>query len=477
MRVDVLIIGGGMIGCAIARQLARNNLRIALAEAKEDVAMGASRANSGIVHAGYDALPGTHMARMNVAGNALYDQWCRELQVPLSRVGSLVIAMHEGEEEALSHLYKQGIENGVPDLFLISGDEARGLEPQLSPDVTKALWAKTGAITCPYQFAVACYENAVRNGVQFFLNTAVSAIEQKENSFTVHCGALCFEADYVVNAAGLFADDIARMVGDESFSLHPRKGEYMLLDRSASNISRVIFQTPTQMGKGVLVAPTVDGNVFAGPTATDQENREDTDTTAENMSLIRRLALQSVPALNLRAVITSFAGLRAHSDTGDFVLKPCETAPHMIHAAGICSPGLTSAPAIACYMVDLLAKAGLPMSNRDDFDPIRAAIPRFAEMTRDERVEAIQKNPLYGRVICRCETVTEAEIVEAVRRGATSLDAVKRRTRAGMGRCQGGFCAPRVMEIIHREAGIPMTEITKFGGNSKLLVGVLKEVL
>lgn len=477
MQVDVLIIGGGVIGCAIARQLSRKNIRIALVEAKEDVSMGASRANSGIVHAGYDAVPGTLMAQMNVLGNALYDQWCQELQIPLSRIGSLVIALHSEDEAVLSHLYVQGIQNEVPGLSLIGGNAARTLEPLLSGEVTKALYAKTGAITCPYQFAIACYENALRNGVQTYLGTAVTAIEVNKNSFHVRCGDRCFDTTYIINAAGLFADDIAHMVGDESFSIHPRKGEYMLLDHAASHMTHTIFQTPSAMGKGVLVSPTVDGNVFAGPTATDQESRDDTETTAEGIAQLHRLALASVPTLDIRALITSFAGLRAHSNNQDFIIRPSEIVPHMIHVAGICSPGLSSAPAIADYVVALLADIGLQAEDKKDFSPIRHAIPRFAEMTREERVLAIQKNPRYGRVICRCETITEAEIVEAIRRGANSLDAVKRRTRSGMGRCQGGFCSPRVMEIIHRETHLPMTEITKFGGDSTLLVGELKEVL
>ncbi len=476
MQVDVLVIGGGVIGCAIARQLTRKQLRVALVEACEDVAMGSSRANSSIVHAGYDAKPGSMMAKMNVLGNALYDRWSKELEVPLHRIGSLVIAFGEEDERELRHLYEQGLENGVPGMEIVSGDRARELEPSLSKGVTAALYAKTGAITCPYQFTIASFENAVKNGLAAFMNAPVTSIEPAGEGFCVKAGTHTFEAGAVVNAAGLYADEIARMVGDDSFTIQPRKGEYMLLDHSATIVSRVIFQTPSPMGKGVLVSPTVDGNAFAGPTAKDIESREDTETSDEGLSQIRRLSLKSVPTLNLRAVITSFAGLRAQASTGDFVLRPSEKAPRMIHAAGICSPGLTSAPAIADYIVKLLEEAGVDAPEKADFDPHRPAIRLFTEMTNDERAEAIRKNPLYGRVICRCETITEAEIVEAIRRGARSLDGVKRRTRAGMGRCQGGFCSPRVMDILSRETGVPMTELTKFGGKSKLLVGKLKEV-
>lgn len=476
MQVEVLIIGGGVIGCAIARQLTRRDISVALVEAREDVSMGASRANSAIVHAGYDARPGSMMARMNVTGNAMFDAWCEELEVPLKRIGSLVIAFNEADERELALLYAQGLTNGVPGLEIISGERARELEPNLSQEVTAALWAQTGAITCPYQLTVGCYENAVHNGLKAYMNAPVTAIEQTDDGFIVHAGEHVFKAKAVINAAGIYADVIARMVGDESFTIQPRKGEYMLLDHADNCMSRVVFQTPSPMGKGVLVSPTVDDNVFAGPTAENVADPEDTETTEAGMQVLRTLAIKSVPRLNLRGVITSFAGVRAQPVPNDFIIAPSGVAPRMIHAAGICSPGLTSAPAIADYVVTLLAEAGLDMPEKQGFDPHRPAIWRFAEMTREERAQAVAENPLYGRVICRCETITEAEIVEAIHRGARSLDAVKRRTRAGMGRCQGGFCSPRVMEIISREAGIPMADVTKFGGDSRLILGALKEV-
>ncbi len=477
MRVDVLIIGGGVIGCAVARRLSRQAVTFALCEAGEDVSVGASRANSAIVHAGYDAKPGSLMAKLNVSGNAMYDRWCEELEVPFKRTGSLVVAFGGADERELWRLYEQGIENGVPGMSILGGDEARALEPALNPDVTAALYAKTGGITCPYQLTVACFENALQNGLRPLMNAPVRAIARTDGGFSVDCGGETVEARFVVNAAGLFADDIARMVGDDSFTIRPRKGEYMLLDHSAAIVSKVIFQTPSALGKGVLVSPTVDDNVFAGPTAREQDDRYDTETTPEGLAELKRLSLKSVPGLDLRAVITSFAGLRAQPTPNDFVIRQSAAAPRLIHAAGLCSPGLTSAPAIAEMVASRLADAGLSTAVKPGYVPRRPAIRRFAEMTNPERVAAIAENPLYGRVICRCETVTEAEIVEAIRRGARSLDAVKRRTRAGMGRCQAGFCSPRVMDILRRETGMAMTELTKFGGGSKLLVGRLKEVL
>lgn len=468
---DVAIIGAGVTGSAIARHLSRFDLKLILIDAEADVAMGASRANSAIVHAGYDCAPGTMMARMNVRGNALYDSWCAELDVPLKRIGSLVIGFGPEDEVELKKLYERGLTNGVPGMRLISGDEARAMEPSLSKDVTLALHAATGAITCPYEMTIACAENARENGCEWLLNAPVSAIVPGEGGLTITAGGRDIEARYVVNAAGLYADAVARMVGDDSFAITPRKGEYLLLDRTAQPLHTVIFQTPSALGKGVLVSPTVDGNCFAGPTAVDQTDKTDTSVRQEGIDELMRQARRSTPDIDFRKVITAFAGLRAQPKVHDFILRASEACPRMLLAAGICSPGLTSAPAIAEYMAQLLLDAGLTLNEKPDFNPIRRHIPAFRHMTDEQRAGIIAENPLYGRIICRCETITEGEIVEAIRRGATTVDGVKRRTRAGMGRCQGGFCGPRVMDILARELNLPMEEITKFGRESHMIVG------
>ncbi len=475
MDYDVAVIGAGVVGCAIARELSRYRLDVALIDAAEDVAMGASHANSAIVHAGYDCVPGTLMARLNVHGNELYDRWCQELNVPLKRIGTLVIAFGEADEAELKNLLELGEKNGVPGLKIISGDEARAMEPMLSQDVTAALYAPTGAITCPYEMTIACAENARHNGVKWMMNSPVTSIERRGDALHVTAGVYHLRAKYVVNAAGVHADEVARLIGDESFTIKPRKGEYMLLDRTAASLQKVIFQTPSKMGKGVLVSPTVDGNSFAGPTAVDIADKEDTSVTSASIDELSRLALKSTPSLNLRGVITSFAGVRAQPSTGDFIIRPSEIDPRMIFASGICSPGLSSAPAIAEEIASILKEEGLPLNRKPFFDAERQPIRAFRHMTDEEKKAAINESPLYGRVICRCETITEAEIVEAIRRGARSLDGVKRRTRAGMGRCQGGFCGPRVMEILSRELDIPMEALTKFGGGSNLLVGKTRE--
>lgn len=470
-RYDVAIIGAGITGSAIARYLSRFDLKLILIDSEADVAMGSSRANSAIVHAGFDCAPGTLMAEMNVKGNALYDSWCAELDVPLKRIGSVVIGFDGKDEAELQKLYDKGIANGVPGVKLISGDEVRAIEPSISGDVTKALWAPTGAITCPYELTIACAENARENGCEWLLNAPVTVIAHNADGVTITAGERTIDAKYVVNAAGLYADEIAHLVGDDSFDITPRKGEYLLLDRGTMPLNTVIFQTPSKLGKGVLVSPTVDGNAFAGPSAVDQTDKTDTSVTQEGIDSLMTQARRSAPGMNFRNVITAFAGLRAQPKVHDFILRASDSCPKMIHAAGICSPGLTSAPAIAEYIADLLKEAGLELNEKASYNPTRKHIRLFRHMTDDERIAAIAENPLYGRIICRCETITEAEIVEAIRRGATTVDGVKRRTRAGMGRCQGGFCGPRVMDILARELNVPMEEITKFGRDSHMIVG------
>ncbi len=475
---DIAIIGAGVTGCAVARELSRTRLKVALVEAAEDVAMGASRANSAIVHAGYDCKPGSLMAKMNALGNAMLGPMCEELDVPLGRCGSLVLAFEDSHMKHIRELYDFGIKNGVPDLHVIDGKRALQIEPKLNPGVVGALYAKTGGITCPYELTMALMENARDNGCDVFLRWPVENMTDVDGGLELRAAdGRTLTARVAINAAGVHADDIARMAGDESVRITARKGEYMLLDRSASSIVyTVIFQPPTEMGKGILVSPTVHGNLFVGPTAVNVTDKLDTSTTAEGLDELKRLSVRSVPGLPFNKVITSFAGVRAVADTGDFIIRASHVQPKLILAAGICSPGLTSAPAIAKEIRRLVGDAGLDTSERDDFRPTRRVQKAFRSMNEEERAHAIRENALNARIVCRCETVTEAEIADAIKRGATTLDGVKRRTRAGMGRCQGGFCSPRVMEILSRETGIPMDRLTKFGGGSRIVVGRLVEV-
>ena len=455
MDFDLAIVGAGTTGCAIARHLSRFDLKIALVDAAEDVAAGSSRANSAIVHAGFDAKPGSLMARLNVRGNAVFEDWCRELSIPFNRCGSLVSAFTPDDEATLRDLLARGEANGVPDLRIVSGDEARALE-----------------IACPYEFCIACAENARANGAVWKLGAPVAAMRDLGDAVEVAAGAETFRARFVVDAAGVFADDVARLLGDDSFSIRARKGEYLLLDRAAAPLARVLFPCPTKLGKGILVSPTVDGNTFAGPTAVDQESKTDTSVTAEGIATLKKVGLRSVPDLDFRKAITLFAGLRAQPSEGDFVIRRSAACPHLVLAAGICSPGFTSAPAIAETVEGILAESGLALRERADWNPRRERPVPFRRMDEAQRAAAIAANPLHGRIVCRCETVTEAEIVDAIRRGATTLDAVKRRTRAGMGRCQGGFCSPRVLEILSEELGISPLEVTQCGGSSRVLAGL-----
>lgn len=469
-RYDVAVIGAGVTGCAIARVLSRYDISVVLVEAKEDVAMGASRANSAIVHAGYDCEPGTLMAKLNVLGNEMFSHWCEELDVELKRVGSYVIALTDEDKGSLDKLMARGAENGVPGLEMLTGDEARALEPALSKSVRWVLHAKTGGITCPYKFTIAAYENARQNGVEALFDARAKAIERVEGGFIVSAGVHTFFVRRIINAAGIYADEVSNLVGDDSFTIHARKGEYMLLDRTASSIQKVIFQTPSALGKGILVSPTVDGNAFLGPTAVDIDDKEDTSVSEAGMEELVKMARLSVPDLNLRAVITSFAGIRAiASGKHDFIIRPSSADPRFIQASGICSPGLTSAPAIAEMVAELVKQSGLSLPKKAAYEPRRVGIRAFRHMTREERKAAIDADSRFGRVVCRCETITEAEISEAIARGARSLDAVKRRVRAGMGRCQGGFCSPRVMELLARAQGVALPGITKFGGASTLV--------
>ena len=479
MDYDVIVLGGGVTGCAAARELARYQLKCCLMDRAEDVCCGTSKANSAIVHAGYDAVPGSRKARFNVEGNAMMGPLSEELDFEFQRNGSMVLCFSKDEEGGLQTLYERGQANGVPDLRILTGDEARELEPNLSDQVTAALLAPSGGIVCPYELTIAAAGNAMDNGVRLYTGFEVVSADFADGVWTlVSAAGDQVQARYVINAAGLFSDRVAALLGDTGYHLFPRRGEYLLLDRDQGQmVSHTIFQCPSAMGKGILVTPTVDGNLLLGPTSENREDREDTATTAEGLATVARLAAKSVPSVNLRAVITSFTGLRSCSPGHDFVIESSKNRPQLVEITGIESPGLSSAPAIAEYAVGLLKEMGLPLHEKADFNPIRRPIPRFREMDIQQRRALIQEDARFGQIICRCETVTEGEIVRALHQNppAHDLDGVKRRTRTGMGRCNGGFCTPQAVEIIARELGIPVEQVTKCGGDSRLLVGKTKE--
>ncbi len=475
--IDITIIGGGVIGCLIGRELSRYRIKTLLVEKDSDIANGTTKANSAIVHAGFDAKPGTLKGRFNVEGNAMYDQVCEELGVLFKRNGSMVLAFSEDELPELYNLEKRGKQNGVPGLELLSGDEARRREPKLAKEVVEALYAPSGGIVGPWELAIAAAENALDNGMELNLDAEVTAIEKIEGGYRVTAGKRTIETRVVINCAGLYSDRIHNLVAEPAFKIIPRRGEYFVLDRSeGSHVSHTIFQCPTPNGKGVLISPTVHGNLLVGPNAEPVENPEHNETTAAGLKGVREAAAKSSGSVAYNAVITSFAGIRSTPDTGDFIIGEVKGAPGFFDVAGIESPGLTSAPAIAVHVSGLVRTAlGNPPAN-PDFNPVRRPLVHFAHLSSDAKAAWIKKDPRYGRMVCRCESITEGEIVDAIHRnaGATTLDGVKRRLRPGTGRCQGGFCGPRVVEILARELHIPMNEVRKDRPASVLLMGKTK---
>lgn len=470
---DAVIIGGGVTGCAIARELSRYEMRIALIEREEDVCSGTSKANSAIVHAGHDAVPGSVKAKFNVEGNRMMGELAEDLDFEFDRNGSLILCFAEEDRPALQELYDKGVKNGVPDLKIITGDEARAMEPNVSDAVVAALYAPTGGIVCPFGMTIALAENACDNGVEFIFREEVKKVVKTEDGYDLETEGGVVHTAYVINAAGVYADEIHNMVSAKKLHITPRKGDYCLLDKEAGNhVKHTIFQLPGKLGKGILVTPTIHGNLLTGPTAKNIEDKEATATTAEELAEIMEKGSVSVKNVPFRQVITSFSGLRAHEDGDDFIVGEAEDAPGFFDAAGIESPGLTSAPAIGVYLAEKVAeKAGA--AKKAEWNGKRKGFVRPEKLSKEERAALIKERPEYGTIICRCEGVSEGEIVDAINRtlGAVSLDGIKRRVRQGMGRCQAGFCTPRTMEILARERGMEMEDICKNAPGSNMLTG------
>ena len=474
---DVIIIGGGVIGCGIARELARYQANVLLLERGNDVSVGTSKANSGIVHGGFDAKPNTLKAKYNVAGNAMFDELSHELDFPFRRNGSMVLCFDESQIDGLTDLYSRGIANGVKDMYIVKGNaEIKKLEPHVSSEAVGALVVPTGGIVSPYEMTVAYAENASVNGVEFRFLSEVISIVKSGATFTVKCAdGFSEQAKVVINAAGVYADVINNMVCNKKLRIIARKGDYVLMDKTCGYIAdHTLFQLPTKMGKGVLVTPTTHGNILVGPTATDVEDKDDVNTTAEELNDAFAKASITVPELARRNILTQFSVLRAHLESDDFVIGESEVAG-LYNVAGIESPGLSCAPAIAVDVAKTVASK-LALKAKTHFEAKRKGIPQFSKLSNAEREKLIDQNALYGKIVCRCEVVTEGEIVDSIRRpiGAKDLDGVKRRTRAGMGRCQAGFCTPRIMEIIARELGCDMQDVTKRGGESNVVIGKTK---
>lgn len=475
----IIIIGGGVVGCALARQLSRYEADILLLEGGEDVASGASKANSGIVHAGFDAKPGTMKALTNVEGAKMYEELCREVDAPYVRSGAMVLAFSEEQRGVLEKLLRQGEENGVEGQRILEREEILQMEPNVNPDVVCALLEPASGLTSPYELTCALADHAAVNGVRFQMETKAERIQKTEKGFCIITNKGEYEADIVVNCAGVNSATLHNQISDRKLTIIPRKGEYYLLDHQAEPFfQRTMFQCPSEMGKGILVSPTAHGNTLLGPTAEDVEDAADVSTTAAALANVVNAARLTWPALHLRTVITTFAGIRAHCDTNDFVIGAVDGVPGAYEAVGIESPGLSAAPSIAKRLSEQM-KEEQNLPEKETWKPAPKREKPFYAMTLEERTAVVKKNPEYGALVCRCEEVTEAEIRAAIRRpvGATTIDGVKRRTRSGMGRCQGGFCSPRVLEILSEELGLKPTEITKCGGESRVLVSTIQEAM
>ncbi len=481
---DVIIIGTGACGASIARELSKTKLSVLCLEKSNDVGNATTKANSGIVHAGYDPKPGTLMAKYNVLGNQIIQQLAKDLNITYKKNGSLVVAFSDEEMETIKALYDRGIQNGVPELSIIGAEEVRRLEPNISEEIKGALYAKSCGVISPWELSIAQIDNAITNGVEVLLLHEVVSIKDCGEHFEVITNnsgeQKTFTAKTIVNAAGVNSDEVAGFAYKPSFEIVPNKGQYYLLDKSQGQlVERVIFQCPTKLGKGILVSPTAHGNLIVGPDSTDEKSKVDVGTTAQQLKYVRDIAAKTCDKINYRESIRNFAGLRAHSisldgtseEIDEFIIGPAKENSRFINVAGVKSPGLTASPAIALDVVKMLGEVGLDLSKKDDYISTRERV-KFKDLSTDEKNELIKKDSRYGRIICRCETITEGEIVAAIHSPlkATTIDAVKRRSNAGMGRCQGGFCSPRVLEILARELNLDPTQINLDKENSNILV-------
>lgn len=475
--VQVAIVGGGIIGTAVARELSKYKLDVLVIEAEPEVGWGTTKANSGIVHAGFHEEPGTLKAKYSFPGNQMFPQLCEDLDVTFKQNGILLVARNDEEMEVVREHYERGKERGV-NVKLLDQAELLAQEPNLDPNLVGALYAPEGGSVMPFELGAALMENAIANGAKLLVDSRVINAWTEGSKKYLETADTIIEADYVINAAGLFTDDLARMFGDDYFTILPRKGEEYLFDLSVKDLVKsTVFPVPGKLSKGILVIPTAAGNLMMGPTGDNVPEKEDLGTTTDGFNRILEGARTLVPSLDPRKIIAQFAGVRAASNRNDFIVELSSNVPGLIHLAGMESPGLTAAPAIAADVPRLLTEAGLELEKKDDFNPRRARFIRFNELSREEQDALVQENPSYGRIICRCETITEGEIVDAIRRGARTLDGIKFQARAGAGRCQGGFCQPFIVEILSRELGIPMQEVTKSGHGSEQVPYEAKELI
>lgn len=480
MIYDIIIIGGGVIGCCIARTLSKYDLKVCLLEKEADIASGTTKGNSGVVHAGYASSREYIKRNLCIRGNKLYTQAQKELNFPMKRIGSFVVALEDSQIKILNEERKKGIQDDVPGLELIlDKKQIKSMEPNLTDEVVGVMHAPTAGIVSPYEMTFALAENAAMNGAKFFRNQKVKKIKHQDYVFNVKTSVGGeFQGRNVINAAGLFARKISKMVGLDYFEINPRKGEYILFDRNALHLNKILFPTPTKVSKGILVCPTVHGNTFLGPNAQNITDKSDISTTTAGLKEILEGGLKLVPNIPVRSSIRNFSGLRAVPNTYDFIIDNTDVYG-FINVVGILSPGLTSCYAIAERVIEFLELLGVELKVKEDYNPIRPKPETFKDFSKEELDKKIIEDPAWAKIICRCETISEREILNAIHApvGATTVDGVKFRCRPGMGRCQGGFCRPRVMEILSRELNLPFQAITKKGEDTQFLVGKTKDFI
>jgi glycerol-3-phosphate dehydrogenase len=465
IKTDVLVIGAGAVGCAIARELTKYRVKVLVVDKNEDVGGLASKSNSAIIHTGYDAPPGTLESELVVAANPMYEKLCRDLDIPFAKIGAILPALTDEQFEMLPSLKEKAFKNRVYDVEYLTGEQLLAMEPNLSPEVKAGLYIPRESIIDPFLLVVAYAENAYENGASFLLGAKVTGMTVEDSQIkSVKTTEEEIVPSYVVNAAGLFGDEIAAMVGKNDYSVNPRKGQFYILDKNTScKVNHIVLPIPTKLTKGKLMCPTIHGNMLVGPTAEELSDKEDASTDTAGLLSVETDVCRLIPQVNLRDTITQYAGLRPNRNPEGLHVDTYEDVKNYVNLSGVRSTGLTASAALGKYTAQTLIKIGMPVEFNSRFTAIRKGVPRFHELTREEQDKLIKKNPLYGRVICRCETVTEGEIVEAIHRPipARSMDALKRRLRPGTGRCQGGFCGPRIIEILARELEVSVERINK----------------
>ncbi|MGM0367927.1 MAG: NAD(P)/FAD-dependent oxidoreductase [Actinomycetota bacterium] len=474
IKTDIAIIGAGIIGCAIARTLSKYSKKVAVIEKEADVGWGTTKANSGILHAGYAGEAGSLKLKLSHKGNKLFRKNAQELGIQVKNIGSLVNTIDKKNIGQLEELYRQGKENGLIDIAIIEGKgKIREMEPRISKKVCASLYAGDSCIVSPYGAAIALHENAAANGIDFLFENEVKSINFSGNFF-INTGKYILESEYIINAAGIYSDEVASMIGDASFGIQPIKGQYYLLDKETfgfvNHINFPVTKGRAKKSKGILLTPTVDKNLLVGPNYVEAE-KGDVSTDARSYREIKEKASKYFTGIPFGKVIASFSGLRAVSDTNDFIVSPSPANHKFINVAGIQSPGLTCAFSISEMVVDLLKETGVEFNSNKSFNPLRKAVIEFNQQDMEKSKRLYGRDNNYGNIVCRCEKVSEAEVIEAIRRGARTFDGIKFRTRVGMGRCQGGYCTMRILRILSRELNISMDDITKKGHGSYILEG------